>query len=280
MSLESGYVWTYRNIRLIGYSVAGSSTSLVFPEADVCFDVAQGLPFQVPISNILLTHTHADHASGVPYLIGQKAMTGQTPPTFYMPEASVRPMRELMRVFEELDGHTFQYQFKGVSPGMAFPLKGPYFFKAFPTYHRIVSQGYTIYEKKKHLKPEFRGLEPRELGNLRKQGVELDDFVDEPVLSFTGDTRIEFLDSKDARESRILIMEVTYWDERKSVENARLWGHIHLDELIPRLDEIRSEKILVIHVSARYTTKDLKRIIDERVPEHHKHRIEIFPRPM
>lgn len=280
MSLANGYIWTHRNIRLVGYSVAGVSTSLVFPDADVCFDVAQGLPFQVPISNILLTHSHADHASGIPYIIGQKAMTGQTPPTVYMPESIVRPMRELMRIFEELDGHTFQFQFKGVSPGIAVPLKGSYFFRAFPTYHRVASQGYTIYEKKKFLKPEFKGLEPRELGELRKKGVELDDFIDEPVLSFTGDTRIEFLESKDARESRILVMEVTYWDEKKSVENARLWGHIHLDELLPRLDEIKSEKILIIHASARYTTCDLKRIIDERVPEQHKHRIDIFPRPI
>jgi len=280
MSLANGYVWTYRNIRLIGYSMAGASTSLVFPDADVCFDVAQGLPFQVPINNILLTHSHADHASGIPYLIGQKAMTGQATPTVYMPEQIVRPMKELMRIFEELDGHTFEFEFKGVKPGETVPLRGNFFFRPFPTYHRVPSQGYTIYEKKKHLKPEYRGLEPRELGSLRRQGIELDSFVDEPILSFTGDTRIEFLESEDARKSRVLVMEVTYWDERKSVENARHWGHIHLDELLPRLDEIESEKILIIHVSARYTTNDLMRIIDERVPEHHKHRIEIFPRPI
>lgn len=280
MSLATGFTWTHRNIRLVGYSMAGISTSVVFPEADVCFDVAQGLPFQLPISNILLTHTHADHASGIPYLIGQKAMTGQTPPTVYMPNAVLRPMRDLMRVFEELDGHTFQYQFKGISIGESAPLKAPYFFRPFATQHRVPSQGYTVYERKKHLKPEYKELEPHELGRLRKQGIDLDMFTEEPVVSFTGDTRIEFLESKDARESRVLVMEVTYWDEKKSVENARLWGHIHLDELLPKLDLIKSEKILLIHASARYSTRDLKRILDARVPEHHKHRIDIFPRPI
>ena len=279
MSLATGFTWSHRGLRLVGYSMAGISTSLVFPDADVCFDVAQGLPFQVPISNILLTHGHSDHASGIPYLIGQKAMTGQTPPTVYMPEAITRPMRELMRVFEELDGHTYQYQFKGISPGQEAPLKAPYFAKPFATYHRVPSQGYTVYERKKTLKSEYKNLDPRELGRLRKEGAALDEFYDDPVISFTGDTKIEFLGSPDVVRSRILVMEVTYWDQKKSVENARLWGHIHLDELIPRLDSIQSEKIVLIHASARYSTRDLKQIIEARIPEHHKSRVELFPRP-
>jgi ribonuclease Z len=118
-----------------------------------------------------------------------------------------------------------------------------------------------------------------ELGRLRRQGQDLDEFIDEPVVSFTGDTRIEFLDDETVRRSRVLIMEVTYWDKKKSVENAREWGHIHFDELLPRLESIKSEKILLIHASARYSTAELKKILDERLPEHFKHRVELFPRP-
>ncbi|RYF42063.1 MAG: MBL fold metallo-hydrolase, partial [Cytophagaceae bacterium] len=103
---------------------------------------------------------------------------------------------------------------------------------------------------------------------------------DEPVLSFTGDTRIEFLDDPQVRASRVLVMEVTYWDDKKSVENARTWGHIHLDELIPRLEHLKCEKIVLIHASARYTTARLREIMDARIPEHFKHRVDLFPRPM
>jgi ribonuclease Z len=280
MSLASGFVWTHKNIRLIGYSMAGICTSVVFPDADVCFDVGQGLPFAFPVSNILITHGHMDHASGLPYLIAMKAMTGQTPPNVFMPEALLRPMNQIMRIYQEIDEHTYQFQFRSVNPGEERPLKAPYFFRPFPTFHRVASQGYTIFEKKKRLKEEFRTLDPLALGELRKRGELLDEFYDEAIVSFTGDTKIEFLTSPQVRESRVLVMEVTYWDNKKSVENARTWGHIHLDELLPRLEDLKCEKIVLIHASARYPTRYLREILEARVPEHFKHRVEIFPRPI
>lgn len=260
--------------------MAGITTSIVFPDADCVFDVGQGLPYQVPIPNVLITHGHMDHAAGLPYLISQKAMMGHTPPNIFMPDVLVRPMREIMRIWSELDGHTYQFQMRAAKQGESYDLKNPYFFKVFPTQHRVASQGYTVFERKKHLKPEFKTTPVHELGVLRKKGMILDDFTEEPILSFTGDTKIEFLDNSEVRKSRVLIMEITYWDEKKSVENARLWGHIHLDELIPKLDDIKSEKILLIHASARYTTPYLKEVLEARIPEQHKHRIEIFPRPI
>ena len=280
MSLSAGYVWTHKNIRLVGYSMAGITTSIVFPDADVCFDVGQGLPFQMPVSNILITHGHMDHASGLPYVIAQKAMTGQIPPNVIMPETLMPPMREIMRLWEKIDEHTYQYQFRVGKPGEEYAVKAPYFVKTFPTYHRVASHGYTVFERKKRLKPLYAKFLPQELADLRRKNTAIEDFYDEPVVSFTGDTKIEFLDTPTVRQSRVLLMEVTYWDKKKSVENAREWGHIHLDEVIPRLEEIKSEKIVLIHASARYTTAYLKEILDARIPEHLKTRVELFPRPI
>lgn len=280
MSLAKGYSWTYKNLTLLGYSMGGISTSIAFPDADCVFDVAQGLPFQVPISNVLITHGHMDHASGIPYMISQKAMMGQLPPNIYVPEELERPMREIMRIWEAIDGHTYQFQLRTVKPGETRELKHPYFFRPFPTQHRVISQGYTVFERKKRLKPEYKNSTPHELGALRKQGLEIDDHFEEPIISFTGDTKIDFLDDPVVKKSRVLVMEVTYWDAKKSVANAREWGHIHLDELLPKLDEIKCEKIVLIHASARYTTPYLLSILDARVPEQHKHRIDLFPRPL
>lgn len=279
MSLSTGFTWTHKNIKLLGYSMAGISTSIVFPEADVCFDVAQGLPYQLPVNTLLITHGHLDHASGIPYLIGQKAMTGQLPPVFYMPQALVQPMRQMMKIWSEIEAHTYQFRFQAIAPGEEAPLKAPYFFRPFTTEHRVPSQGYTVFLKKKSLKVQFRGLEPDELGRLRREGADLDEFTDEPVISFTGDTKIEFLKNPTVAQSRVLIMEVTYWDGKKSVANAREWGHIHFDEFLQQLPSIKSEKILLIHASARYSTRELLKIMDERVPEHFKDRVELFPRP-
>ncbi|RYZ77437.1 MAG: MBL fold metallo-hydrolase, partial [Proteobacteria bacterium] len=154
-------------------------TSIGFPEADVCFDVGQGLPFQIPFPTILITHGHMDHASGLPYLIAMKNMQSQPVPNIYMPAELVPHMTDIMKIWAKIDQHTYSFNFFKVENGRDYPLKGPYFFRPFPTYHRVPSHGYTIYEKKKALKAEYKSLSPSELGSLRKQGVPLEEHFNE-----------------------------------------------------------------------------------------------------
>lgn len=278
MSLATGYPLNFGDLRFTGYSLAGISTSIAMPEADVLFDVAQGLPYQTPFNTILLTHAHMDHASGIPYLISQKSMQSRPKPLFIMPREAIDPLTRIMKVWHEIDQFEYAFDFRAVLPGEDIPLKGEFFARSFPTFHRVPSQGYTIFRKRKRLKTEIAKASPQELGSLRRSGKVIDEVLEENLVSFTGDTKIEFLESDQARKSKVLFVEVTYWDGKKSVENAREWGHIHFDELLPALDRIESEKIVLIHVSARYTTKDIRAIIEDRVPEHLKPKLILFPR--
>lgn len=278
MSLATGLTWTHKDIQLIGYSLAGITTSVVFPAADVCFDVGQGLPFQVPVRNIAITHGHLDHAGGLPYLLGQKTMFNVPAPNIFMPPSLVAPMEKIMALWAQIEDHTYKYKMEGLRPGDERELKGKYILKPFPTYHRVDSQGYTVSLRKKRLRPEFKDLSQKELGNLRRQGQSIEENYSEPIVSFTGDTKIEVLDSPEVRSSQVLLMECTYWDSRKSVEQAREWGHIHLDEIIPRLDELSCEKLVLIHSSARYRKEYLQDILNERIPDKHRNRVELFPR--
>ena len=250
------------------------------PEADVLFDLGQGLPWQMNLNNIFLTHGHMDHASGLPYVIGQKAMQSQATPQFYMPPSLIQPMKEVMKIWEKVEDHTYSYNFIPVSQNGEYRVKAPYIVRPFSTFHRVPSFGYTIFERKKRLKAEYKDLDRNGLVDLRRKGTELDEIVEEPLVSFTGDTKIEFLEKTDwVQKSKVLLTEVTYVDSAKSVENARTWGHLHFDELLEWLPKLKCEKIVLIHISARYTTKRVREIIEARVPEHLKSRIEIFPRP-
>jgi ribonuclease Z len=117
-----------------------------------------------------------------------------------------------------------------------------------------------------------------EIRHRKETGEDPTEERHELLVSFTGDTQIEFLDvSPEVREAKILAMEVTYMDDRKPVSAAREWGHTHLDELIPRLDSIKSEKILLIHSSARYSLEEIRTILEKRLPERERDRVILFP---
>ncbi|HWU45054.1 MAG TPA: MBL fold metallo-hydrolase, partial [Bdellovibrio sp.] len=258
--------------------LSGIRTAIAMPELSLSFDVAQGYPFLLNLKNFFISHGHLDHAAGIPYIISQKAMTSQPPGKFYMPQSLVEPLDQMMKIWEKIEGHQYQYQFTGVKADDEISLNPQAFIKVFPTTHRIESFGYTLFEIHKKLKAELQGVTQEKIIDLRRQGHEVNETSHVPVVSFTGDTQIEFLDSRPwIRKSKILFIECTYIDSRKTIMEARQWGHTHLNEIIPRLPDIESEKIVLIHLSSRYSDQEARRVIFERVPEEYHERIEIFP---
>ena len=97
------------------------------------------------------------------------------------------------------------------------------------------------------------------------------------MVSFSGDTKIEYvLTHKDVAESEILFLECTYIDHEKNVEDAREWGHIHLDEIIHHISSFKNEKIVLIHFSKRYPPSYIRRVFSKRIPPSEKDRIHLF----
>jgi ribonuclease Z len=281
MSLAEGFPWSYEEWNFTGYSLAGITTSLFCKTVGVCFDVGQGLPFQNSAKHILITHAHMDHASGIPYLLSQKNMNGQKETNLYVPEAFAEPLEEILRIWRSVDGHEYSYNLLAAQPGVLYQLDKLYSVKPFATPHRVPSQGYILYQKKKRLRADLEGATQEKILELRHQGQDPNENFLEPVVAFTGDTKKEFLDSDpDIARAKILFVEVTFWDSIKPVEHARLWGHMHLDELLEILPRLRNERIVLIHASVRYTTARLREILAERLPSGERERVVLFPRAL
>lgn len=278
MSVEAGRPWEYSGLKFWGLSLSGIRTSIAMPELSLAFDVAQGYPFTLSLKKFFLTHGHLDHAAGVPYIISQKAMLNQPPAHFYMPKSLVDPLHRIMRIWMEIEEHEYKYEFHGLEGGEKIELNAQAFVRPFRSVHRIDSCGYTLFQRKTKLKSEYQGFTQQQLAKLREQNKPLQDELEIPVVSFTGDTQIEFLDSADwIKKSKILFLEATYLDGKKTREHARTWGHTHLDEIIERLDEIESERIVLIHASSRYSSQEAVRILQDRIPAKHQERVLLFP---
>lgn len=278
MSLTSGAEYSCCNLTLRGLSLSGIRTAISVPELSFCFDVGQGFPFLLNLKQFFISHGHLDHAAGIPYIISQKAMNHQEAPKFYMPPSLVNPMYEIMKIWQKIENHEYNYQFLPIKEDEKIPVKGNYFVRPFPTTHRIESFGYTLFQSQRKLVKECQGLSQNEILKIKNQGLEIHQHIETPLMTFTGDTQIEFLESRPwVKKSKVLLMESTYLDQRKTVEHARKWGHSHLDEIIPKLDDIESEKIVLIHISSRYPTDEALQILKQRIPARHQNRVDIFP---
>ncbi|MEN0058320.1 MAG: MBL fold metallo-hydrolase [Bdellovibrio sp.] len=278
MSVQAGETWSYQKHKFHGLSLSGIRTAIAMPELSLSFDVAQGYPFLLNLKRYFISHGHLDHAAGIPYIISQKAMTNQEPGQFYMPSSLVEPLHEIMRLWERIEEHQYRYEFHALRPDDQVTLNPQIFVKAFPTIHRIESLGYTVFESHKKLKAAYQNIGREEIIRLRQQGVEVQEVLHTPLVSFTGDTQMEFLDSRDwIKKSKILFMEATYLDEKKSVADARKWGHTHIQEIIPRLRDIESEQIVLIHASSRYSDREALELIRAQVPREFHERIVFFP---
>ncbi|WP_413574925.1 MBL fold metallo-hydrolase [Bdellovibrio sp. HCB290] len=278
MSVQAGESWSYQKYKFHGLSLSGIRTAISMPELSLSFDVAQGYPYLLNLKKFFISHGHLDHAAGIPYIISQKAMTSQNAGQFYMPGSLVEPMTNIMREWEKIEGHQYKFEFIPIKADDEFSLNQNNYVKVFPTTHRIESYGFTLFETAKKLRADLHGLSQDEIVNLRRQGDEVNEIHHTPAVSFTGDTQIEFLDSRPwIKKSKILIMEATYLDNKRTIANAREWGHTHIDEIIPRLDEIESEQIVLIHISSRYPNHEVERILKHKIPLEHQSRIVIFP---
>ncbi|TGL93517.1 MBL fold metallo-hydrolase [Leptospira barantonii] len=267
----------HKQYQFEGISEGGIRTSLYLPSLSLMFDIGAQNPNRIHLDNLLLTHSHLDHSSGLPYYISQRSLRKLKPPKIYLPAPLEEPMRKILDLYSQIEDFPYAYDMKAVNPGDKIDLDPQHFFSPHKTFHRVPSQGYTIYQRRKKLKKEFQTLPQEELNLALKEKKEVSELSETPVISFSGDTKIEYvLEHEDVANSSILFIECTYIDKERNVDRAREWGHIHLDEIIGNLSSFKNEKIVLIHFSKRYSIPYIREILDKRIPKEEKHRFHAF----
>jgi ribonuclease Z len=258
---------------IVGYSVAGEETVVQVPELNVCFDIGRCPYFALTSDIVCITHSHMDHLAGIGYYLSQRHFQGMKPGIVVVPREIERSVDALLRAWRDVERQGTPYKLVPMSPGHLWEVRKDFGIRAFATHHGGPSLGYALISIREKLKPEFMGTPGPELAAMRKRGIEIQYRVEVPLVVFLGDTAIgPVFGHPDVSNAGVLITEVTFF-EASHRPKAKAGKHLHLDEFVRLLPELKNEHIVVMHVSRRTGVRKARRLLARKVGEDQMQRI-------
>jgi len=251
-----------------GYSLGGVYTSIGIPELSVLFDC--GLPLRrfVGIDHLFLSHAHADHIGGLVAWLGLRGLHGRPRAKLYCHPEIVPSVEAMLSAATLLQRYDLGVDFVPMEHGQVERVRGDLEVRAFRTYHGVPSLGFELFRTVDKLKPEFLGLPGAEIAARKKSGEALFDRVERSEVCYATDTLSKVLrDSPRLLESRVLILECTFLDARKSRADSRAGCHIHLDDLVEEQYPFRNEHLVLMHSSQLYSPEEYRTILERRLPD-------------
>ena len=123
--------------------------------------------------------------------------------------------------------------------------------------HSVPCRSYGISEQTKALKQEYRGLEGKELGKLRKSGVAIEEFFWTRRFVYIGDTTERVFElNPDLFEYKSIIIECTFLED-DDLEQAQMTKHCHWRTLRPIIEAHPEIQFVLYHFSMRYKPQEI-----------------------
>jgi ribonuclease Z len=265
-------------LTLRGVSLGGIYTSLHVPELDALFDVGWPLRSAAAARYLFLSHGHVDHAGGLASLLGVRALFGHPRRLRVHLPAEIAPLvGDVLASTARLQRYELAVDLVPMAPGDEVALRGDLSVRAVRTYHPVPSLGYVIVRRVAKLRADLRGLDGREIAERRRRGEVVSEIALRLELAYATDTLALVLDREPALyDSRVLVLECTFLDGRKSLADTHAGCHIHLDELIERADRFRNEAVVLMHFSQLYRPGEVRDILARRLPESLRARVVPF----
>jgi ribonuclease Z len=259
-----------------GVSVAGVYTTVQVPELGVLLDVGLPLRAYCATDRLFLSHGHVDHSGGLLGLLGVRGMMNKAEPLrLYLPAEIADDMRLLLQAGSRMQRFPFDVELVPLQPGQELNLANNLWVRAFRTHHPVPSLGYQFFRRVAKLKAEFQSLAGPEIAQRKRAGEALFLSEDQLEVCYATDTLVRVLDTNPSMlDSRVLILECTFYDERKSLADSRAGCHIHLDELVPICERFNNPHIVLMHTSQIYTPAEAREILLQRCPRSFTDRVQ------
>lgn len=261
-----------------GISVGGVYTALQVPELSLVLDAGITLRALCGTDQLFLSHGHADHVGGLFGMLGVRGMMHKAAPLrVFMPRELISDVTSALAAVSRLQRFPLEIEPIGLEPGAEVALPSNLWVRAFRTHHPVPSLGYQFFRRVKKLRPEYLTLDGREIADRKRRGEDLFVEAEHLELCYATDTLIRVLETNPSMlHSKVLILECTFYDARKSLADSRAGCHIHLDELLAHAELFENQHLVLMHTSQIYTPREAREILARRCPPALLERIALF----
>lgn len=247
-----------------GYSRAGEATGFYVKQMRWFLDA--GVPTsQIKPDIVFISHSHTDHSMMLPLLVDRRKPLRVYAPAEAVPFLAgyVAGMNKLNQQSDDYEDRSAGYTYIPVTTGQTVQIDNKFWAHVIDCEHPVTSVGYCFFEKRKRLKDEFKGKSGRELGQLRKDGVELNEEAELPYMAFLGDTTGKVLvdHGKLLSTYPVVFIECTFFqpDHKDAAAGSQ---HLHWSDLRPFALEHRDTTFILIHFSKRYSDDEIHAFFD------------------
>lgn len=252
----------YAEHNLQGYSWAAHRTTFIIKSLDLQFDA--GLSLTTRCENIFITHFHGDHVGSLRFDITNPRIK------LFISETHLEKVKQfLIAQYTMTDVYFTEDMFKfsiiGVKAGDSHELVlggKKFVMRVYKCDHSVECFAYGFEEIVRSLKPEFKGVSGKELGQLRKEGKSIEEYKPVPRFIYVGDTsELVYENNPDIFKYPIIIAECTFLYD-VHIEPAVSTKHTHYSTLRPYIEAHPECKFILYHFSLRYKPKQIKEFFE------------------
>jgi len=267
MSLIRPVELRFGDLRIEGWSRAGDESWFRIHPPGLALDVGRGAPQLAGARDVFLSHGHLDHSLGLPYVLSQRSLHRLAHTRVFCPAEIAEPLGLLISGAERLEKARYRYDLIPLSPGDRVDVARSLAVEAFAVDHVVPTLGFHLWRTKRRLAPAHAGLSAEEIIELRRQGVDTSESVEELWLSYCADTGPRVFDMEPRLfEARVLLLECTFLGEEHQ-DKGELYKHLHLGDIERRAGDFRNQALVLHHLSRRHRVSELRAEVEHRMPE-------------
>lgn len=262
-----------------GVSIAGHESFYKLPTFRTLLEFGRAPEDTVGYANVCVSHGHLDHMAGLAHHASRRKLAGLPPARVFVPAPALDDVRAWVEACQRLEHVRYDLELVPAEPGDRVSLRNDLELTVLPGCHRVPTVGYLFSEVKHKLLDGLVGRSGEEIAALRRQGAAVTRREEVPLLAYPGDCGEQIFEAApEILRAKVLLLECSFVLP-EDVERAREYAHIHLDDILARVDLFENETLVLTHFSQRYRSEEIREAL-RRIPEPLASRVVPFLPPV